>query len=99
DVSDGATVGRPRVGRLELASVGGNLYQYASPFHTLWGGFYPFDDALANGYQIYQAMGAAAAAGSAPGSLSATLGAWSEKFLCNDWPYWFSSGSRSEERR
>jgi fibro-slime domain-containing protein len=90
--SDGATAGLARVGRLELGPAGTNLYQYASPSHSLWGGFYPFDDALGNGYQMYQAIGAAAAAGSAPGTLAATPGAWSEKFLCNDWPYWFSTG-------
>jgi hypothetical protein len=54
------------------------------------GGFYPFDDALANGYQCTRPW--RRCGGFGPGSLTVTPGAWSEKFLCNDWPYWFSSG-------
>jgi fibro-slime domain-containing protein len=92
--SDGTTPNQYRVGTLELgpAPTGTNLYQYASPSHSVWGGFYPFDDALKNGYQMYQAAGAVATAGAAPGTLTTTPAAWSEKFLCDVWPYWYSTG-------
>jgi fibro-slime domain-containing protein len=88
--SDGTTSNKHAIGLLELGPVTGgtatNLYRFSSAPHSVWGGFYPLDDPK-NNFPIYTTTGSS----SGPGTVKTTPSAWSEAYLCNIWPYWYSS--------
>jgi fibro-slime domain-containing protein len=89
--SDGSTANKHAIGILELGPVTGgatNLYRFSSAPHSVWGGFYPLDDPK-NNFPIYTTTGSS----SGPGTVKTTPTSWSEAYLCNIWPYWYSSTS------
>jgi fibro-slime domain-containing protein len=88
--SDGATAGKHAVALLELAPVAGgtNLYRFSSAPHSVWGGFFPIDP-TANNFPLYTTTGSS----SGPGTVRTSGTPWAEPFLCNIWPYWYSSTS------
>jgi fibro-slime domain-containing protein len=72
------------VGTLEMASIGGGQYQFSSQPNAVLGGFFPLDpETQYTNYGL--AMGA-------PGTTRMAAGT-NEPYLCNLWPYWYSSAS------
>ncbi len=63
-------------GTLELAQLPGDQYQFSSPPHFVYGGFFPLDP-----------PGHFPSGGGNNGPGTATM-VGSEKMLCNLWPYW-----------
>jgi fibro-slime domain-containing protein len=86
--SDETTANKHAIGFLELGPVTGatNVYRFSSAPHVIWGGFYPLDPS-ANNFPLYTTSGSS----SGPGTVKTTPSTWSEAFLCNLWPYWYSS--------